>query len=71
MKMLTTESRNKWYLTISAIIFTVVGVAHLAIIIFQMPASIGGYAVPYEISGLVVVLMGYLAARGFMSAHKL
>lgn len=69
--MLMQESKNKWYLTISAIVFTVVAVAHLAMIVLQMQATIGGYAVPYELNGLVVVGMGYLASRGFMAAHKL
>lgn len=71
MNMLTTPSNNRWYLTISAIIFTLVAIAHLALIIFQMPAIIGEYTVPYEINGLVVIILGYLATRGFMAAHRL
>lgn len=64
-------NNHKWYLTTSAIAFTVAAIAHLAIIIFQLPASIGGYVIPFELNGLVVVLMGYLATRGFIAAHKL
>jgi len=71
MIMLITPSTNRWYLTLSAIIFTLVAVAHLALIIMQMPAMVGGYTVPYEINGLVVILMGYLATRGFIAAHRL
>lgn len=71
MIMLITESQNRWYLTISAIVFTVVAIAHLALIILQMPASFGGYVMPYEVNGLVVVGLGYLATRGFMAAHRL
>mgnify|MGYP006921655919 CR=1 FL=1 len=62
---------NKWFFTISSIVFTVVAIAHLGIILFQMPASVGDYTVPYEINGLVVILLGYLAVRGFMAASKL
>jgi hypothetical protein len=69
--MFITPSSNKWYLTVSAIIFTVLAAAHLALIIWQMPASFGGYVLPYELNGLVVVLLGYLATRGFMAAHRL
>lgn len=69
--ILVQESRNKWYLTASAIVFTVVAAAHLAMIIWQMPAVIGGYTIPYEINAMVVIGLGYLATRGFMSAHKL
>lgn len=64
-------STNKWYLTTSAILFTVVAIAHFALIILQLPASVGGYTVPYEVNGLVVVLLGYLATRGFMAAHRI
>ena len=69
--MLTTESKNKWYLTITAVIFTVAAAAHLALIALQLPATIGSYTIPFELNGIVVVLMGYLATRGFMAAHKL
>ncbi len=71
MIMLITESTNRTYLTISAIIFTIVAISHLALIILQMPASFGGYVLPYEVNGLVVVGLGYLATRGFMAAHRL
>lgn len=71
MIMLVTQSTNRWYLTLSAIIFTTIAVAHLALIIMQMPATIGAYSIPYEINGLVVILTGYLAARGFLAAHRL
>lgn len=62
---------NKWYFTISSIIFTVVAVGHFAIIALQMPASIGGFTMPYEVNGFIVVVLGYLATRGFIAAHRL
>jgi len=71
MMILITPSTNKWYLTMIAIIFAVLAIAHLAIIVLQLPAAIGGYTIPYEINGLVVVLLGYLATRGFIAAHRL
>lgn len=71
MIMFITPSNNRWYLTLSAIIFTVVAIAHLALILMQMPAVIGNYTIPYEVNGIVVLLMGYLATRGFIAAHRL
>lgn len=62
---------NKWYLTTSAIIFTVMAIAHLAMIIFMMETTIAGYDVPLWVSGVAVMVAGYLATRGFMEAHKL
>jgi len=69
--MLFTPSPNRWYLTLSAIIFTIVAVAYLALILMQMPVMVGDYVVPYEVNGLVVIVMGYLATRGFIAAHRL
>lgn len=62
---------NKWYLTVSAILFSVLAVAHLGIIVFTLETSIGGYNVPLWASGVAVIAAGYLATRGFMEAHKL
>jgi hypothetical protein len=71
MMMFITPSNNRWYLTTTAILFTLVSIAHLALIVLQMPATIGEYVIPYELNGLVVILTGYLATRGFMAAHRL
>lgn len=71
MIMFITPSSNRWYLTLSAIIFTVVAFAHLALILLQMPATVGEYTIPYEVNGIVVILLGYLATRGFIAAHRL
>ena len=62
---------NKWYFTTSAIIFTVIAIAHLARIVLTMDATVAGYPIPLWVSGVAVVIAGYLAARGFMEAHKL
>jgi len=62
---------NKWYFTASAIIFTVMAIAHLAMIMFMMEATIAGYIVPLWVNGAAVLVSGYLATRGFMEAHKL
>lgn len=62
---------NKWYFTVSSIIFVVIAVAHLARIVYMMEATIGGYEVPFWFSGFAVIVAGYLGARGFMEAHKL
>ncbi|HMO77952.1 MAG TPA: hypothetical protein PKA42_03555 [Candidatus Paceibacterota bacterium] len=64
-------TNNKWYLTTSAIIFTVIAAAHLARIIWMMEATVMGYVVPLWVSGAAVMIAGYLATRGFMEAHKL
>lgn len=64
-------SNDKWYLTVSSIAFTVMAIAHLGRIVLNMEAVINGYVVPLELSGLFVVMAGYLAARGFMAATRM
>ncbi len=62
---------NKWYFTITSIVFAVVAIAHLGRIILMLDATIAGYAIPLWVSGVAVIITGYLATRGFMEAHKL
>jgi hypothetical protein len=69
--MFITPSTNKWYLTTSAILFTIICIAHLALILWQMPATFGAYVVPFEINALIVLGTAYLAIRGFMAANRL
>lgn len=61
---------KKQYFTVSAIIFTIIGVAHLARIMFELEAVVAGYDVPLWVSGVVVVVTGYLATRGFFAAYR-
>jgi len=67
----TSMKNNKWYFTATSIIFTVVTIAHLGRIILTLDATIAGYAIPLWVSGVAVIIAGYLATRGFMEAHKL
>ena len=62
---------NKWYFTVSSIVFTIIAVAHLARIVLMMEATINGYLVPLWVSGVAVIVAGYLATRGFLAAHRL
>ncbi len=63
--------KDKQYYTIASIVFTVVAIAHLGRIFFMLEATIGGYSIPLWVSGMAVLLAGYLATRGFMAARKL
>ena len=60
----------KPYLWISAIIFSLVAIAHLARLIRGFPIHVGGFFVPNEISwvGLAAALL--LAIWGFRLAMK-
>ncbi|MDC1205612.1 hypothetical protein N8083_02070 [Candidatus Pacebacteria bacterium] len=62
---------NKWYLTTSAIVFTVMAISHLGRIVLMLEANVAGHDVPLWVSGVFVIIAGYLATRGFMEARKL
>ncbi len=64
-------TNNKWYFTTSAIVFTVVAIAHLGRIVYMLEANIGGVDIPLWVSGVAVMIAGYLALRGFMAARSL
>lgn len=61
----------KTYLIVVSIIFTVVGAAHLARVIFQWPVLVNGWDVPMWVSvgGTVVPLA--LSVYGFMQWRRL
>jgi hypothetical protein len=69
--ILIAMQNNKWYFTVSSIIFIVMAIAHLALIVLPLEAVYAGEIIPLWANGVIVLLAGYLATRGFMAAHKL
>ena len=61
---------QKPYLYISATIFALVGIAHLARLIRGFPVHVGGYFVPAEISWIGLAVALALAVWGFKLALK-
>jgi len=62
---------DKNYFTLSAIIFSVIAIAHLGRVMLMLPANVAGYDVPLWFSGAAVVISGYLAVRGLQAAWRL
>ena len=62
---------DKLYLTISGVIFALIGLFHLLRIMFQWPAMVGTFAVPIPISLMVIVLAGGLAFWAFRLSRTL
>ena len=60
----------KSYLALVGIIFTAVGTAHLARIIFQWPVLVNGWDVPIWVSGGGAVVSLALSVYGFMQWRK-
>jgi len=60
----------KPYLWITAIIFSLVSIAHLARLIRGFPIHVGSHFVPVEISWVGLAVTAVLAAWGFRLALK-
>jgi len=58
------------YLTISATVFAVVALAHLARALAQWPVQIGPIAVPLELSWPAAVIAGALSIWGFLHLRE-
>ena len=56
---------QKSYITVTGAVFLVIAVLHLLRLLFGWEAVIGGWNVPTWVSGLALVLSGYLAYSAF------
>jgi hypothetical protein len=56
---------RKTYMTVTAVLFLVVAVAHLLRIILGWHVEIGGLSIPFWVSWLAVLVAGALAYLGF------
>jgi len=62
--------RHKTYFYTVATVFLLVALAHLARVLFGWDMQIDLLGVPMWISILAVIVIGYLAYRGFKLAHR-
>ncbi|MDJ0599065.1 MAG: hypothetical protein QNJ37_09545 [Crocosphaera sp.] len=56
---------EKLYLMISGVIFALIGLFHLLRIIFQWPAMVGAWTVPFVISLGAIMVAGILTVWAF------
>lgn len=59
---------QKTFLKTAGVIFTVIGALHVLRLLLGWEAVIGGWDVPRWVSGLAVVLAGYLGYTAFTLA---
>ena len=57
-------SRSQYFL-VSGMIFTIVGIAHLTRVVYEIPVLIGGYALPTWVSGIGAIVPFFLAFMAF------
>ena len=58
------------YLLVSAAIFSLVALLHLARVVFGWSAAIGGWSVPMWLSWVAIIVAGALAYFGFSLARE-
>jgi hypothetical protein len=58
------------YSAVSALVFTLVAIAHLVRAIGGTPVLVGGWPAPVAVSWLAVVIAGGLAVWGFLTATR-
>ncbi len=56
---------EKLYLIISSVIFALIGLLHLLRIIFQWPAIVGAWTVPFVLSVGAIIIAGILTVWAF------
>ena len=56
------------YCTVSAVLFTVVALAHMARLLSGWPVEVGGAVIPMSVSWAGLIVPGALAVWGFRSA---
>lgn len=61
-------SKNNYFI-VTAVVFTIIGAAHLARIVFGWPAEVGTFNVPMWFSYVGLIATGALAIFGFRFAQ--
>jgi phosphoglycerol transferase MdoB-like AlkP superfamily enzyme len=61
---------RKAYLLVSAAVFSLVALLHLARVVFGWSAVIGGWSVPMWLSWVAIIVAGALAYFGFDLARQ-
>ena len=56
---------ERQYFLVSGILFTIVGIAHLARVVYEIPVLIGSYELPTWVSVAGVIIPVFLAIAAF------
>lgn len=60
--------REKVYHYVASVIFFIIAIFHLARIVYDWQAVMGGVVIPMWVSWAAVIIAGYLFVRGWMFA---
>ncbi len=61
---------QKTFSLVASVIFLVIALGHLSRLIFKVSVLLGGWAVPFWINGVALLVFAYLAYQGFRLGKK-
>jgi hypothetical protein len=61
---------HKTFSLVAGVIFSLIALGHLSRLVFKWSVSLGGWAVPFWISWVALLVFAYLAYEGFRLARK-
>lgn len=61
---------TKTYYKTAALVFFALAVAHALRVAYELPATVAEIDIPVWVSGVAVLVAGYLAFRGWQLANK-
>jgi hypothetical protein len=61
---------HKTFTLVASVIFLLIALGHLSRLIFKWSALLGGWALPFWVNGVALLVFAYLAYQGFQLAKK-
>jgi hypothetical protein len=61
---------HKTFSLVASVIFLVIALGHLSRLVFKWSLLLAGWAVPFWVNGVALLVFAYLAFRGFRLAKK-
>jgi hypothetical protein len=61
---------HKTFPLVAGVIFLIIALGHLSRLVFKVPVSLGGWAVPSWVSWVAALVFAYLALESFRLGRK-
>ena len=61
---------QKTFTLVASVIFLLIALGHLSRLAFKVSVLLGGWAVPFWVNGVALLVFAYLAYQGFQLAKK-
>ncbi len=61
---------QKSFSLVASVIFLLIALGHLSRLVFKVSVLLGGWALPFWVNGVALLVFAYLAYQGFRLAKK-